>query len=134
MATYVLFVAAAILGLVVAEVFAGLTHWPHSLNLIPFVGLSCLLLCAFLRWSSASVLDLLQDRWFWRLLAAVPLGMFIVHNILSQLASPRSEGWSLAFELLWVGIVYGLIETVLLFALPAMAIQNAFGTLGWAIT
>ncbi len=88
MATYVLFVAAAVLGLVVAEVFAGLPHWPRSVNLIPYVGLAFLLLYAFLRWSNVSVLDLLQYRWFWGLLSSVPLGMFIVRNILSQLASP----------------------------------------------
>lgn len=124
-------VAAALLGFAIAAIFAGLLHWPRAVYLIPYVGMVGLFFYAFLRWSDVSIWELLRHKWIWGLAAAVPLSMFTVNNILSQPASPRSEGLSLVFELLWVGVVYGLVDALLLSVLPVMATWKAFTVLGW---
>lgn len=123
--------AAALLGFVIAAIFAGLLHLPRSIYLIPYVGLVSLFFYAFLRWSGLSITNLLRHNWLWGIVGAVLLGMFTVNNILSQPASPRSEGLPLAFELLWIGVVYGLIDALLLSVLPVLATWGAFSTLGW---
>ena len=86
---------------------------------------------AFLRWSRSSVLDLLRHKWIWGAVFAVPLAMFTVNNILSQPASPRSQGLSLVFDLLWAGVIYGLVDALLLSVLPTLATWRAFTALGW---
>src|SRR5512145_1531075 len=113
--SYLLWVpAAALLGFVIAEVFAGIFHLPRSIYLIPYVGLVSLFFYAFLRWSGLSIIQLLYHNWVWGIIGAIPLGAFTVNNILSQPASQRSEGLLLVGEILWVGVVYGLIDALLL--------------------
>lgn len=130
--SYLLWVpAAALLGFAIAELFAGLLHLPRSIYLIPYVGFVGLFLYAFLRWSGLSIIYLLRHNWVWGVIAAVLLGMWTVRNILSQPASPRSEGLSLAFDILWSGVVYGLIDALLLSVLPVLATWGAFSNLGW---
>lgn len=131
-ATHLLWVAAAaVLGFAVAEIFAGLLHLPRSIYLIPYVSLVSLLVYGFVRWSHLSVLELLRHHGLWGAAGALPLAAFTVHNILSQPASPHSDGWSLVFELIWVGVVYGLVDALLLSVLPVLATWQAFTALGW---
>jgi len=129
---YLLWVpAAALIGFTIAEVFAGLLHLPRSIYLIPYVGLASLFLYAYLRWSGLSIIAMLRHNWVWGAIAAVLLAMFTVGNILSQPASARSEGLPLVFDLLWIGVIYGLIDALLLSVLPVLATRGAFSALGW---
>lgn len=131
-ASYLLWVAAAaLLGFATTVVFAGWLHLPRRIFLVPYVALVSLFFYAFLRWSNTSIPDLLRHKWIWGLVAAVPLGLFTVNNILSQPASPRSEGLLLIFDLLWIGVVYGLMDALLLSVLPVLATWKAFTILGW---
>lgn len=130
--SYLLWVpAAALLGLATAEVFAGLLQLPRSIFLIPYVVLVSLFLFAFVRWSGLSLSDLFSHNWIWGVLGAVLFGAFVVFNVFSQPASARPEGPTLAFDILWSGVVYGLIDALLLSVLPVLAIWQAFTVLGW---
>lgn len=124
-------VAAALLGFAIAAIFAGMFHLPRSIYLIPYVGLVSLFLYAYVRWSGLSIANLIRHNWIWGVIGAVALGMFTVRNILSQPASPRAEGLTLAFDLVWVGVVYGLIDALLLSVLPVLATWGGFSALGW---
>ncbi len=123
--------AAAVLGFAIAEIFAGLLHLPRSIYLIPYVVLVGLFLYAFLRWSGLSLTELFRQNWVLGVVGAVLVGAFLVRNILSQPASARATGLPLAFELLWSGVVYGLIDALLLSVLPVLATWQAFSILGW---
>jgi hypothetical protein len=129
---YLLWIAAAtLIGFTIAGVFAGLLHLPRSTYLIPHVGSVTLFLYSYLRWSGLSITDLLRHNWIWGVVAAMPLGAFTVGNILSQPASARSEGLYLAFDLLWIGAIYGLVDALLLSVLPVLATRGALSALGW---
>lgn len=110
---------------------AGLLHLPRSIYLIPYVALVSLFLYAFLRWSGLSLTELFCHNWAWGVVGAVLVGVFVVRNIFSQPASARAAGFSLAFDLLWSGVVYGLIDALLLSVLPVLATWQAFSVLGW---
>jgi hypothetical protein len=110
---------------------AGLLHLPRSIYLIPYVALVSLFLYAFLRWSGLSLTELFRHNWVWGVVGAVLVGAFVVRNIFSQPASARAAGFSLAFDLLWSGVVYGLIDALLLSVLPVLATWQAFSVLGW---
>ena len=94
-------IAAGLLGFAISFIFAGVLRLPRSLYLIPYIGFSGLFLYAFVKWGGFSIGELIRKHWVWGVVGAVLLALFTVKNILSQPASPRSEGFSLAFDLLW---------------------------------
>ncbi|HSB02582.1 MAG TPA: hypothetical protein VLE49_18170 [Anaerolineales bacterium] len=126
--------AAALLGFVISAVFAGVLHLPRSIYLIPYVVFVSLFLYAYVRWSGLAIGDLLRRQWVWGLAGAILLTAFTVNNILSQPASPRSQGLPLVFDLLWSGVVYGLMDALLLSVLPVLATWQAFSLLNWTVS
>jgi hypothetical protein len=108
-----------------------LFHLPRSIYLIPYVALVSLALYAFFRWSGLSLTELFRHNWVWGIVGALLVGAFVVRNVFSQPASMRAEGLPLAFDLLWSGVVYGLVDALLLSVLPVLATWGAFSALGW---
>lgn len=123
--------AAALLGFLVSAVFAGVLRLPRRIYLIPYVIFTTFFLYAYVRWSGLDVSNMVRHHWGWGLLGAILLAAFTVRNVLSQPASPRSEGFSLAFDLLWSGVVYGLADALLLSILPVLATWQVFSQLTW---
>lgn len=123
--------AAALLGFAVAAIFVSVLHLPRRVFLIPYVALVGLFLYAFLRWSEISLTELFRQNWILGVVGAVLVGVFLVRNIFSQPASMRATGLPLAFDLLWSGVIYGLIDALLLSVLPVLATWYAFSGLGW---
>jgi hypothetical protein len=126
--------AAALLGFAIAAIFAGVLQLPRRIYLIPYVGLAGLFFYAYLSWSGMSILNLLRHNWYWGLLGAVLLGIFTIRNVLSQPASSQPGGLSLAFDIVWSGVVYGLIDALLLSVLPVLATWSAFSSSGLTTT
>jgi hypothetical protein len=121
---------AALLGFAIAAIFAGRLHLPRSLYLIAYVGLAGGFIYAYVRWSGVSISNLILHNWPLGVIGAVVLGGFMIRNILSQPVSARSEGLALAFDIAWSGVVYGLIDALLLSVLPVHATWSAFSSLG----
>jgi hypothetical protein len=124
-------IAAAVLGFSITMVFAGLLRLPRSVFLVVYLVLALPFLYSFQSWSKLSVIEIIRHNWVWGLIAAVLIGAFTVRNILSQPTSPHSQGFSLAFEIVWLGIIYGTLDALFLSVLPVLATWQAFSTLGW---
>jgi hypothetical protein len=124
-------VAAGLLGFVLSTIFAGMLRLPRNLYLIPYIGISGLFFYAYIRWSGVSVLELIRHNWVWGLVGATLLALFTIKNVLSQPTSPRTEGFTLIFDLLWSGVAYGLTDALLLTVLPVLATWQAFTQLNW---
>ncbi len=125
--------AAALLGFLTSAVFAGWLHLPRSLYLIPYVLLSGLFFYAYVRWSGFAIGDLIRHHWVWGLVGGVLLAAFTVNNVLSQPASARLQGFPLVLDLLWSGVIYGLMDALLLSVLPVLAAWQAFSLLNWTV-
>ncbi len=126
--------AAAVLGFALSAIFAGWLRLPRSLFLVVYLALVAPFLYAFARWSRLSVVELIRHNWVWGLVGAVLISAFLVRNILSQPASAHTQGLSLAFDLAWLGIVYGALDALFLSVLPVLATWQAFSALGWTAT
>jgi hypothetical protein len=122
-------VAAAVLGFALSSVFAGVLRLPRNFYLIPYIGITGLFLYGYVRWSGISIGEIIRHNWVWGLVGAALLILFTVKNVLSQPASPRSEGMTLVFDLLWSGVAYGLTDALLLSVLPVLATWQAFSQL-----
>jgi hypothetical protein len=88
-------------------------------------------LYSYIHWSGINVAGWVRHHWLWGVIVAVLVGTFVVVNVWSQLASPSPQGWELVFDLLWLGVVYGTIDALLLSVLPVLATWQALSTLGW---
>lgn len=124
--------AAAILGFAVSAIFAGLFRLPRSHYLIAYLVVIAPFLYAFVRWSDLNIGELLRHNWFWGVLLALLTGIFVVRNVFSQPASTPSQGVSLVWDILWLGIVYGVLDALFLSVLPVLATWQAFSGFGWS--
>jgi hypothetical protein len=123
--------AAGMLGFVIAAVFAGQLHLARSLYLVVYVVFVSAFLYSYIRWSGINVAGWFRHHWLWGVIAAILAGAFVVVNVWSQPASPSPQGWELVFDLLWLGVVYGTADALLLSVLPVLATWQALSMLGW---
>ena len=126
--------AASLLGFAITAIFAGSLRLPRNIFLLVYLMLAGPFLYAFTRWSHLSFGELLHHNWVWGLIAAALIGAFTVRNVLSQPASPHSQGLSLVFDIAWLGIVYGGLDALFLSVLPVLATWQAFSAIGWTAT
>ena len=72
-----------------------------------------------------------RHHWGWGLIGAALVGAFLVWTVRNQPASAHTQGLALALDLLWQGVVYGLVDGLLLSVLPVLATWQALSLLGW---
>ena len=124
--------AAALLGSAVSALFAGVLRLPRKAFLLVYLALIGPFIYAFARWSKLDVGSLLQHNWGWGLVLAALVGVFLVRNVRSQPPSASSHGFSLLWDAIWLGVVYGTLDALLLSVLPVLATWQAFSGFGWA--
>ena len=124
-------VAAGLLGFAISTFFAGMLRLPRNIYLVPYIGFTSLFLYAYVKWSGLSISNLIRQHWYWGLIGGVLFALFTVKNVLLQPASARPAGFPLVFDLLWSGIIYGLMDALLLSVLPVLATWQAFTLLNW---
>ena len=124
-------VAAGLLGFVITLIFSALLRLSGDIFLIPYIGFTLLFLFAYIRWSGLSIQTLILDNWVWGVIGAGILGIVTIRNVLSQPSSPHSQGFKLAFDLLWSGFLYGLTDGLLLSVFPVIAVWQAFSQSDW---
>jgi len=117
------------LGFLAAAVFAGTLKLRRQLFLVPYVLMSGSFVATYLIWSRTSIEDLLLDNLLWGVAAAAFIGALLVKNVLSQASSPRQRGPGFVADVMWSGVVYGTIDSLLLSVLPVMATKEALAGL-----
>lgn len=126
--------AAAALGWALSAIFAGMLHLARPLFLVPYVVVSAIFLVGYLRWGGFAWRSHLAQNWGWGVLAAFVVGAFVVFSVLQQPPTPMPQGADLLFNLLWLGLVYGLVDGLLLSVMPVVAVWQAGKLLGWTAT
>lgn len=123
--------AAALVGWMVSAIFAGMLHLARPVYLIPYVVLSAIFLVGYLRWGGFDWRSHLVQNWAWGVLGAFMVGAFVVFSVLQQAHTPMPQGGELLFNLLWLGVTYGLVDGLLLSVMPVTATWQACQLLGW---
>jgi hypothetical protein len=121
---------AAALGFGISAVSSGMLEigrdWVvllHAAITIPFVA-------AYLGWSGVSLPEMLRRNLVWGLAGAVVFGALVAFSVQRMDASPRAAGGELVFDLLWLGVVYGVVDALLLNIMPVVAVWQASRSLG----
>lgn len=126
--------AGAMLAFAIAAVFAGLFHLPRAIYLIPYTLFIIAFLYGYVYGCKPALDQFISKRWGWGLVAGIVVSVFGVQSVLLQPGSPSPQGFQLVIDLLWLGIVYGTVDGLLLSVLPVFAVQQAMAKLGWATT
>ena len=122
---------ASILGFVVPAVFAGALHLSRALFVLPYLAVSATFLYMYVRWSGVDVYRRLRRHWVWGVVGAIAAGAFVVNNVSYQPVSAAPTGVELVGAILWLGVVYGTIDALMLSLLPLFATWQALAGLGW---
>jgi hypothetical protein len=125
--------AGAVLAFAIAAVFAGLLHLPRNIFLVPYVVLVLVFLYAYARWSNLAPGPFIKDRWGWGLIGGIIVGLFASQSVLRQPSSATPQGVEFIIDLLWLGVVYGAVDGLLLSVLPVFAVWHGLTREGWTV-
>jgi hypothetical protein len=123
--------AAAGVGYTSSALFSGVLRLPRPWFIATHALVTSVFLVGYL-WSNRIGVHQLLRRHTWRGLAgAVILGAFMAWSMQRQPASVAPQGSGLVLALAWLGLVYGIVDALLLNVLPVVATWRAFEAQGW---
>lgn len=84
---------------------------------------------AYFRWAEIDVVEGLRKHWLRGVIGGVIFAGLLAMAVQQMDANPRSEGLTFVGDLVWLGIVYGTVDALLLNVLPVVAIWQASSSL-----
>lgn len=123
-------VAAALVGFLVAFGGAGLGALPRDRFVLVHAVVTGGFLVAYARWARLKPADLCSN-WPLGLALGALAAAFAVGFVLSQPASPGPHGLERAWSLLWLGLVYGAVDALLLTVLPVHCVWSMARRRAW---
>jgi hypothetical protein len=99
----------------------------HDLYYGAYFAITLGMLAAYARAEHVDVRALFTRNWIWSLVVGVPVAAFVVWNVFrTDDATSHPHGAYFAFEILWRGVGYGAVDTLLLTVFPCVV---AYSTL-----
>jgi hypothetical protein len=93
----------------------------HDLFYLVYFAVTSGLITSYVRVECVEVSAIFRQRWRWSLVIGVVVAAFLVLNVFKASDSTaRPHGAYFVFELLWRGVGYGVVDTVLLTILPCL--------------
>ncbi len=126
--------AAALVGLATTAIFSGVLELDRDWFLVAYIAVMVPFLTSFVRWSGIEVGELARRNLRLGLVGAVITGGIMVAAVQRMDASPRAEGGALVWDILWLGVVYGTVDALLLNVLPILSVWRASALLGHMTT
>ena len=91
----------------------------HDVFYLAYFAVTIALVAAYVRVERVDVAGILRRRWRWSLGVGVVLAVFLVVNVFETAdATARPDGAYFVFELVWRGVGYGMVDTLLLTIFP----------------
>ena len=116
---------AALAGFAGSGIFASWLHWGRNAFVLGYAALAGLFLTAYVM--IAGVHPTVQLRRHWRagLVGGVLAGIILAYGVMTQPASARPSGMALAGALAWLGVVYGVLDALLLSVVPVLSVYGS---------
>jgi len=91
----------------------------HDVFYLVYFAITFALIAAYVRVEHVDVGAIFRRRWRWSVGIGAVVAAFLVFNVFrTSGATPRPDGAYFVFELLWRGVGYGVIDTLLLTIFP----------------
>ncbi len=106
----------------------GVLHLQHDLFYLVYFGVTIGLIGSYVAVERVDVVGVVHERWRWSAGLGLIMAAFLVFNVIhSEDATARPHGAYFAFEVLWRGVGYGLIDTMLLTLVPCLVAWSLLG-------
>jgi hypothetical protein len=104
----------------------------HDVFYLVYFAITIALVATYARVERVAIVEIFQSRGRWSLALGLLLSAFLVFNVFNtEDATPRPHGAYFVFELLWRGVGYGVIDTLLLTIFPCfVAYKLLHGRIG----
>jgi len=122
---------AALVGFSVPTTFVSFLHWPRAWFVLPYALAVLAFVALYVRWARIDVLARVRQHWLLGLAGGVVAAVFVVTNVLAQPVSPAPVGLELTAALVRLGVVYAIVDALLLSVLPLFATWRALSSVGW---
>lgn len=118
-------VLAALTGCASSTIFASWLHWDRNMFVLGHTTLAGLFVAAFV--VVGQVRPALQLRRHWRagLVGGTLVGLILAYGVWAQPASQRPSGPALAAAVVWLGVVYGAVDALLLTVVPVLSVYGS---------
>ena len=103
---------------------AGMARLTRDAMVLAYLVIVGALLLVYVRSTGVPLRETLFRRWRVGLLAGLALGALLTLNVLAQPGSPTPSGLHLVWNLLWLGVLYGIVDALLLNVLPGWIVGS----------
>jgi hypothetical protein len=116
---------AAAAGGATSGVFSGFLHWSRPAFIGAWLGVAGVVLAAYVLTTGLDPSVQFRRRRSAGLVVGVIAGGALAYGVLRQPASPAPTGASLLVALAWPGLVYGVVDALMLTVLPVLALYGS---------
>lgn len=116
---------AAVAGFLAAFLFSSVLRFSRGAFLAWYTLVAIGVFSAYVRSSGLSLRVQFARRWVAGVIGGILIGLLLVQQVLGGPASPRAEGIALIGHLTWYGILYGIVDALLLSVLPVLAVYGS---------
>jgi hypothetical protein len=122
------FAAGLIVAFLMPFVFSSVLDLDHDLYYLVYFTGAAAFLAAYAQATHLDIVALFTRNWRWSLGLGVLASVFLVFRILSaEDSTPHPDGLYFAFEIGWRGVLYGIVDALLLTAFPLAVAFSSFG-------
>lgn len=108
--------------------FSSLLDLQHDLYYLLYFAITLGALSLYVKVNGVDVVAAAARNWKLSLGVGLAAGAFVVWSVLARLDStPHPGGLYFAFEVAWRGVLYGIVDALLLSAFPGMVVWQAMG-------
>jgi hypothetical protein len=118
--------AAAAIGFAISAIGAQGLHLPRHWIVMALAISVTPLIAAYARSKRLDIAGMIRHHWVWALVRGVAMGLILVVLVLPDDPTAPPRGTELAFDVVWLGAVYGAAEALLVNVLPMMAAWQIF--------
>ena len=133
--------ALAALGFLTSTVFATLLHLDRALFVAVWALMASVAWWRYAHRTRVSIGTQLKRRWGGGVAVGLVIGWILAQTVVRQPASEATQGTELLVQLFWVGVVYGMVDALMLSILPVLLLYASrpasdlatpFSRLRWA--
>ena len=116
--------AAALVGFLASFILSSVLKLPRALFVAGYSLAVAAFLVTYARMQRVSLARQLARRWVGGVVGGLAVGLLLARQVAAQPESGRAAGVSLLGELAWYGVVYGVVDALLLSVLPVLALYG----------
>ena len=116
----------ALVGFGSALIFGDLLNLPVDLYYLVYFGGIIIFFTAYIRKTKLNIKEWVSKRLVWSVLLGLIFGALLVQKVLSEPETGKFTGAYLAWLIFWRGMVYGVIDGLLLSSFPWIVTWRAF--------